>query len=304
VDTERLRFDFSSGPVSAEQVAKIEALVNEKISSADQVSGGEVTHASVKGRADVMQFFGDKYGEMVRVVQVGGSAHQLNGYSMELCGGTHVRNTSEIGLFKIKSEGAIAAGVRRIEASCGSAAEKWIAVQIENYRQEIVKELAKMNPATAVDLSAVLDLSAWKTLSEQIHEQRVEQDKEAKKQAAKAAAIAADAALSELIAAGPASITYATDGDASMLQELLNGLKKRQFSGAAALLVDDGEKLHLGTYCGDAAKSSGKAAGIMLQQLAALGGGKGGGNAEMARGAAPDRSKRLEIETTMNIVVG
>lgn len=303
VDTERLRFDFSSGPVSAEQVEKIEALVNEKISAAHQVSGGEVSHASVKGRADVMQFFGDKYGDLVRVVQIGGDAHQLNGYSMELCGGTHVRNTSEIGLFKIKSEGAIAAGVRRIEAACGESAKQWIAGQIDACREEISKELAKMNPAPAVDLTAELDLAAWRKLSDQIREQRVEQDKEAKRQAAKAAASAADAALSELIASAPASICYATDADASLLQELLNGLKKRQFAGAAAVLVDDGEKLHLGTYCGVDAKSAGKAAGVILQQLAALGGGKGGGNADMARGAAPDRSKRAEIEATMNVVV-
>ena len=303
VDTERLRFDFSSGPVTAEQVEKIEALVNEKISAAHQVSGGEVAHASVKGRVDVMQFFGDKYGDMVRVVQIGGEAHQLNGYSMELCGGSHVRNTKEIGLFKIKSEGAIAAGVRRIEASCGESAKQWIAGQIDAYREEISKELVKMNPTPAVDLSADRDLTAWRKLSEQIREQRVEQDKEAKRLAAKAAATAADAALSELIAAGSPSICYATDGDASLLQELLNGLKKRQFAGASAVLVDDGEKLHLGTYCGADAKSAGKAAGVLLQQLAALGGGKGGGNADMARGAAPDRSKRAEIETTMNAVV-
>jgi alanyl-tRNA synthetase len=69
------------------------------------------------------------------------------------------------------------------------------------------------------------------------------------------------------------------------------------------VLVDDGEKLHLGTYCGVDAKSAGKAAGVILQQLAALGGGKGGGNADMARGAAPDRSKRAEIEATMNVVI-
>ena len=106
-----------------------------------------------------------------------------------------------------------------------------------------------------------------------------------------------------MIASAPASICYATDADASLLQELLNGLKKRQFAGAAAVLVDDGEKLHLGTYCGVDAKSAGKAAGVILQQLAALGGGKGGGNADMARGAAPDRSKRAEIEATMNVVV-
>lgn len=288
VDTERLRFDFSSGAVSAEQIEKIESMVNEKISANAQVSGSEVPHAQVKGRKDVMQFFGDKYGENVRVVQIGGEADALNGFSMELCGGTHVSNTKEIGLFKIKSEGAIAAGVRRIEASCGAAAEKWIAAQIENYREEITKELAKMNPAPSVDLQKTRSLPEWKALNEQVREQRIEQEKDAKRAAAKAAAVAADAALNELISSGNTSLTYHTEGDAGLVQELLNGLKKKQFTGAATFIINDGEKLHLATYCGSEAKAQGQSANTMLQALTALGNGKGGGNADMARGAVND----------------
>src|SRR5204863_9584550 len=83
------------------------------------VSWAEVPYADVKSRKDVLQFFGDKYGDTVRVVQIGGRAGELNGYSMELCGGTHTRATGEIGLFRILGESAIAAGVRRIEAVAG-----------------------------------------------------------------------------------------------------------------------------------------------------------------------------------------
>ena len=102
----------------------VEKLVNEKIVENAPVSWTEIPYAEAKKRADIMQFFGDKYGETVRVVQIGGEPERLNGYSMELCGGTHVRATGEIGSFRIVSEEAIAAGIRRIEAVAGDAAQR------------------------------------------------------------------------------------------------------------------------------------------------------------------------------------
>jgi alanyl-tRNA synthetase len=87
------------------------------------------------------------------------------------------------------------------------------------------------------------------------------------------------------------------DSDASLLQELQNGLKKKQFSGPALLIVDDGEKLHLATHCGPDALAAGLKAGDLLRDLAALAGGKGGGKPDQARGAATDRSKLEEIKT-------
>ena len=119
VGPDKLTFDFNSAPLTPQQVADIEKLVNERILENAGVSWTEVAHADVKIRKDVMQFFGDKYGDTVRVVQIGGEAGKLNGYSMELCGGTHTRATGEIGLFRIVGESAIAAGVRRIEAVAG-----------------------------------------------------------------------------------------------------------------------------------------------------------------------------------------
>ena len=142
---------------------------------------------------------------------------------------------------------------------------------------------------------------AQRTL-EETHQGAIEAEKRVKKIQSSQAAKLADEALAERIAAGgPIAVSF--ESDASLLQELLNGLKKRQFAEAAALLVDDGEKLHLATYCGANAKAAGKAAGVLLQQLTAIGAGKGGGNADMARGAVGDRSKRGEIETTMNLVI-
>ncbi len=328
VDESRLRFDFNSSAVTPEQLAAMEEKVNAAIKADDSVSWTEVKHADIKGRADIMQFFGDKYGDVVRVVQIGGESNQLNGYSQELCGGTHVRRTSDIGLFKIKSEGAIASGVRRIEAACGSAAWAYLTESVEKWDQELKAVRAKLHAAndklTALGEAAVsvsdfpqimgamlverADITqinatiahAQRTL-EETQQGAMEAEKRVKKIQSSQAAKLADEALAERIAAGgPIAVSF--ESDASLLQELLNGLKKRQFSAAAALLVDDGEKLHLATYCGANAKAAGKAAGAMLQQLTAIGAGKGGGNADMARGAVGDRSKRSEIETTMNVV--
>src|SRR5207237_9456507 len=130
VGPDKLTFDFSSAALTPQQKRDVEKLVNEKIAENASVSWTEIPYAEAKKRSDIQQFFGEKYGDEVRVVQIGGSVDakgeaQLNGYSMELCGGTHVRSTSEIGPFRIVSEFAIAAGTRRIEAVAGGAARVW-----------------------------------------------------------------------------------------------------------------------------------------------------------------------------------
>ena len=124
VGPDKLTFDFNSAPLTPQQVADVEKLVNERILENAAVTWTEVPYADVKSRKDIMQFFGEKYGDTVRVVQIGGKAAALDGYSMELCGGTHTRATGEIGLFRIVGEIAIAAGIRRIEAVSGLEAYK------------------------------------------------------------------------------------------------------------------------------------------------------------------------------------
>src|SRR5437667_1219847 len=125
VGPDKLTFDFSSAPLTPEQKRHVVKLVNEKIAENAPVSWTELPFAEAKQRKDIIQFFGEKYGDSVRVLQIGGSPHALNGYSMELCGGTHVRSTGEIGPFRIVKEEAIAAGTRRIEAVAGEAARGW-----------------------------------------------------------------------------------------------------------------------------------------------------------------------------------
>ena len=322
VDENRLRFDFNSAAVSPQQIAEMEEMVNGAIKQGLSVSWTEVKHADIKGRADIMQFFGDKYGDTVRVVQIGGEPNQLNGPSMELCGGTHVRNTQEIGLFKIKSEGAIASGVRRIEAVCGEAAWAYLNESVEKWNQELKAARAKLDTANAkltslgeaavtvndfphimaamlAERADIAQINATfahgqRTL-EETQQAAIEAEKRIKKIQSSQAARLADEALAELIAKGE-PIIVSFESDASLLQELQNGLKKKNFSKAALLVVDDGEKLHLATHCGAEAIAAGLKAGDLLRDLAAIAGGKGGGKPDQARGAAPQREKLAEIK--------
>ena len=322
VDEYRLRFDFNSAALTSEQIAMMEDMVNGAIKQDMAVSWTEVKHADIKGRADIMQFFGDKYGEIVRVVEIGGKRNALDGYSMELCGGTHVRNTSEIGLFKIKSEGAIAAGVRRIEAVCGEAAWNHLNEVGDKWRHEYKASQAKLAAANeklkvlgeapvtvnefphimAAMLAERADINeinavfahGARTL-EETQQAAIEAEKRIKKIQSSQAARLADEALADLIATGGPIIAI-FEADASLLQELQNGLKKKNFAGPALLIVDDGDKLHLATHCGATALSNGLKAGDLLRDLAALAGGKGGGKPDQARGAAPDRTKIAALQ--------
>ncbi len=130
---------------------------------------------------------------------------------------------------------------------------------------------------------------------EETQQAAIEAEKRIKKIQSSQAAKLADEALSELIAKGE-PIIASFEADASLLQELQNGLKKKNFAGPALLIVDDGEKLHLATHCGAAALPAGLKAGDLLRDLAALAGGKGGGKPDQARGAAPDRTKLVALQ--------
>src|SRR5947207_14710614 len=148
VGPDKLTFDFSSAALTPQQKRDVEKLVNEKISENAPVSWTEILYAEAKQRKEIQQFFGEKYGDKVRVLQIGGDPKKFNGYSMELCGGTHVRSTSEIGPFRIVREEAIAAGTRRIEAVAGDAARAW-AKQEAVRQQEKFETLARKKPELA-----------------------------------------------------------------------------------------------------------------------------------------------------------
>src|SRR6266480_1484904 len=148
VGPDKLTFDFSSAPLTQEQKRDVEKVVNEKIADDAPVSWIEIPYAEARQRKEIQQFFGEKYGDKVRVLQIGGDPKKMNGYSMELCGGTHVRSTSEIGPFRIVREEAIAAGTRRIEAVAGDAARAWAKEEAAR-QQGKFEELARKKPDIA-----------------------------------------------------------------------------------------------------------------------------------------------------------
>jgi alanyl-tRNA synthetase len=313
VAPDRLRFDFNGKALTPEQISAIETAVNERISRNDSVSWQEVVHADIRDRDDIMQFFGDKYGERVRVVQIGGEDGALDGWSMELCGGTHVRNTGDIGLFKIRSEGAIAAGIRRVEAVCGEAAIEYVHETIEQLRAEIqaafdklvdANEALEKASADAVAVPAAFveelegdaDIAGINELLDELTVHRdelqkaaVDADKRLKKASAGAAAEIAsqwlDQTLAEVADDSPKRLVGLLPGDnPALIQEALTGLKRRQFDGVAVLALVAGDTVHIAAAV-DKAHTDSFQAGKLVQELTALVDGKGGGKPEMARGA-------------------
>lgn len=317
VAPDRLRFDFNSTAVAPDQLSKIEAEVNRCILSDDAVTVSEVPHAEVKNNPNVMQFFGDKYGEKVRVVQIGGKSGAFDGYSMELCGGTHVRSTGSIGFFKIKSEGAVAAGIRRVEAVCGEAAKSLISEEADRLSAEFaeaahklaaanakLKELGKSHVETddTDTLSALIakalasgDLAGANAHLKQFEAHRdavrgaaIQAEKAVKKASAGAAAGIASQWYEETLAPLPGGFWGGLlPGDSSeLLQEAMNTVKARQFSGIVAMAVIDEGTVHLGVIVHPDSAAKAKA-GDLVREALAVAGGKGGGRPEMARGAAP-----------------
>jgi alanyl-tRNA synthetase len=278
VGPDKLTFDFNSQPLTPQQVADIEKLVNERILENTGVSWTEVPHADVKSRKDVMQFFGDKYGDTVRVVQIGGRAGDLNGYSMELCGGTHTRATGEIGLFRIVGENAIAAGVRRIEAVAGLEAYRKATDEIA-----LIKSLAGRVNSPVHELEKKIEslLEHQKELEKQL---KVAQQREASN--------AASLLLEEIKTVNgiPAIIHNLGGVDGDFLQAVADSLKSR-FKGVIVL----GGGPHRGSVALVAAVTPEFTvkvqAGKIIQQIAPIVGGKGGGKPDNARGGGKDAGK-------------
>ena len=290
VGPEKLTLDFNGAALAPAQIADIEKLVNERILENAPVSWTEVPYSAIKSRKDVMQFFGDKYGERVRVVQIGGKPAALDGYSMELCGGTHTRATGEIGLFRIVAESAIAAGVRRIEAVAGLEAYKQADQQIQ-----LIKSVAgKLNtPVAELEKKIESLLAQQKELEKQLKSaQQKEAAETARTLVVKAQTLGSVQAIVENLGSA--------DGD--LLQSIADSLKG-QFKGVVVLGGALGDSVSLvATVSPELTKQI--QAGKIIQTIAPIVGGKGGGRPDNARGGGREVGKLDEALTKARSLLG
>lgn len=275
VNPERARFDFAHGqPVSAAELAEVERLVNQAILANHEVKA-ELMNQDDALKAGAMALFGEKYGDVVRVLSMGD-------VSIELCGGTHVGRTGDIGLFKVVSEGGVAAGVRRIEAVTGEGAIAHIQTQ-----DALLRELSATLKAQSLDdvagkIAAMQD--GVKTL-----------EKELARLKAKLAASAGDELAAQAQDIGGAKLLAAEleGADAAALRETLDKLKDKLKSAIIVLASRADGKVQLAA--GVTADLTGKVkAGELVNFVAGQVGGKGGGKPDMAMAGGSEPAKLPE----------
>ena len=264
VDAERLRFDFTHfQAMTPEEIEKVEALVNEQIENGLDVVTEEMSLEDAK-KTGAMALFGEKYGDKVRVVSMGD-------YSIELCGGTHVSNTSTISYFKIISESGISAGVRRIEALTGTGLMKHYA-DVEKKLHEAAK-VAKTEPNNLV--------KRIETLNEEIKALSSENEK----LKAKMANASVGDVMSQVVEVNGVKLlaTKVADVDMNGLRNLGDQLKDKMGGGVVVLVSTTGDKANVIVMADDDAISKGAHAGNMIKEIAKLVGGGGGGRSNMAQ---------------------
>jgi len=264
VDGERLRFDFTHfAAVTGEELARVEAMVNEKIGENIQVVT-EVMGIEEARKTGAMALFGEKYGEEVRVVKMGD-------FSVELCGGTHVANTGNIGSFKILSESGVAAGVRRIEALTGNGVRQYYK-NLEDTIREASRTL-KANPGNLVEKCEHL-MAELKSLHGELESLR-----------SKAARDALGDVMSQVQEIGGIKLlATSVDGvDMNGLRDLGDQLKDRLGEGVVVLISGQDGKVNMIAMATDGAQKAGAHAGNLIKGIASLVGGGGGGRPGMAQ---------------------
>ena len=270
VDATKTRFDFThNAPITAEQIRKIEDIVNQEILE-NTATSGKVMSLDDAQKTGAMMLFGEKYGEEVRVLEIGSSK--------ELCGGTHVSRTGDIGSLKIISEGGVAAGIRRVEAVTGNNALHFLQGMEDKINEAAA--ILKTHPGDLVNRVA------------QLQESLRQVERELEKVNSKLAASQGDELAGQAIdVSGIKVLAARLDGaDAGVLRETMDALKAKLKTAAIVLASVQGDKVSV--IAGVTADSIGKVkAGDLVNFVAQQVGGKGGGKPEMAMAGGNDPSK-------------
>jgi alanyl-tRNA synthetase len=284
VAPDRLRFDFShSGPLTEEQVVRVERIVNEAIWHNAAVNAGQMGYREAMDRG-AMALFSEKYGDMVRVVEI-------PGLSLELCGGTHVRTTGQIGLFRIVSESGVAAGVRRVEAVTGAEAYERSAAERASLR-----ELARLLRTPEENVVARVRTA-------------LAESRELQRQLGRARAAGGGDVVGQLLAGalpvdGSKIIAAAVEVDSlDDARAIGDRLRERMGSGVAVLATQVDGKAALFAFATDDLVRRGVRADLVVREAAAVAGGRGGGRAHMAQAGIPDPVRlRSALDSVERIV--
>jgi len=285
VAPERLRFDFTHiSSITPEELNQIEAIVNQKVweNIGVNIMNKSLTEAKAMG---AMALFGEKYGDVVRVVQVGE-------YSLELCGGCHVTNTAEIGLFKIVSEGGIGAGTRRIEAVTGRGAYQYLNAQLQTLREVagvIKSPLLSETPARV----------------EALQQQLKDVQRENESLRSKLGNIEAASLTEQIkqIAGVNVLATRVSAVDMDSLRGMVDELKNKLGSAVIVLGAVEGDKVNLVAGVTKDLMDQGFHAGKIIKEVATRCGGGGGGRPDMAQAGGKDPAKLAEaLELVTDLV--
>jgi alanyl-tRNA synthetase len=283
VAPDRLRFDFTHhGPVKPEALAEIEERVNRAIWADVDVQLMEKSYREAV-EAGAMALFGEKYGDVVRVVSI-------PGYSMELCGGTHARNTGQIALFKIVAETGVAAGVRRIEAVTGPRAYEL--VREEERRLQRIVDVVKGAPDTVV-----------KKVESLVDERRQLQRRLDESMRGGGDQVATLVAGARQVNGARVVAAEVRVGDAKELQALADALREKLGTGVGVLGASFGDKTTMLVVVTDDLREKGVRADTLVRDIAAIAGGRGGGKPHLAQAGIPDAARLPEaIEHAPQII--
>ena len=273
VEPDRLRFDFTHfSALTAEELAKVSALVNEAVLEGYDVVTEELPIEEAKKKGAIA-LFGEKYGEVVRVVDMG------EGYSVEFCGGTHLSNTAKVGVFHISNEFSVASGVRRIEATTGK-----LSLDVMNQNQKMLFEAAAVLKAKPGELRE--KAKAMMTEAKKLH-QEIEKFK------AEASVGEARQFLMSAKTVGELKVLTASreNVDAATLRQMGDFLKDKEPNVVAVLASTSDEKISFLAVCGKNAIAKGIKAGDLVKNVCTICGGKGGGKPDSAMGGGKDMLK-------------